>query len=56
MYKIINTAERIKKVFLKTLMIDNECFIRFKKLILDGPKYLVPLIDGTFIKFFSIKL
>ena len=27
-YKIINKAERIKNVFLKTLMIDNECFIK----------------------------
>ena len=43
-------VERIKSF--KRLMIDNECFIRFKKLILDGPKYLVPLIDGTFMKFF----
>ena len=53
-YIIMKNADRIRKVFLKTLMIDNECFIRFKKLILDGPKYLVPLIDGTFMKFFSI--
>ena len=27
-YKIINKAERIKKVFLKTLIIKSECFIR----------------------------
>ena len=27
-YKIINKAERFKKVFLKTLMIDNECLIK----------------------------
>ena len=45
--------QNVLKSFLKTLMIDNECFIRFKKLIFDGPKYLVPLIDGTFMKFFS---
>ena len=28
MYKIINKAERIKNVFLKTLIIERECFIR----------------------------
>ena len=27
-YKITNRAERIKNVFLKTLMIDKECFIK----------------------------
>ena len=27
-YKITNKAERIKKFFLKTLMIDSECFIK----------------------------
>tara|TARA_B100000674_G_scaffold457215_1_gene432489 strand:+ start:433 stop:774 length:342 start_codon:yes stop_codon:yes gene_type:complete len=53
-YKTMNKAERIKNVFLKTLIIDNECFIRLKKLIFDDPKYLVPLTDGTLIKFFSI--
>ena len=37
----------IKTVVLKTAIIDKECFIRLKKLILDGPKYLDPLIDGT---------
>ena len=28
MYKIINKAERIKKVFLKTLIIESECLIK----------------------------
>ena len=41
---IINKADRIKKVFLKTLIIESECFIRFIKLIFDGPKYRLPLI------------
>ena len=35
-----------KTFILKTLTIDNECIIKFLKLILDGPKYLVPLSDG----------
>ena len=33
-------------VDLKTAMIAKECFIKFIKLILEGPKYLVPLTDG----------
>ncbi len=35
-------------------MIESECFNKFKKLILDGPKYLGPLIEGETSKFFSI--
>jgi hypothetical protein len=31
-----------------------ECFNKLKKLILDGPKYLVPLIDGIDNKSFSV--
>ena len=54
MYKTINKAERIKTVFRKTLIIERECFNKLKKLIFDGPKYLVPLIEGMGIKFFSI--
>ena len=53
-YKTINKAERIKTVFLKTLIMDKECLIKFLKLILEGPKYLVPLIEGTEIISFSI--
>ena len=53
-YKIINKAERIKNVFLKTLIIDNEWLIKLKKLIFEGPKYLVALIDGIAIKLDSI--
>jgi hypothetical protein len=49
----MNNAERIKTVFLKTLIIDNECFSRFEKLILEGPKYLSPRMDGIDILFFS---
>ena len=43
---IINKAERIKTVFLKTLIIERECYNRLKKLIFEGPKYLGPLLDG----------
>ena len=49
----MNKAERIKTVFLKTLIIERECFNKLKKLILDGPKYLFPLVDGEVIKSFS---
>ena len=35
---------------LKTAIMDKECLIRLKKLILDGPKYLEPLIDGIEIR------
>ena len=41
-------------VFLKTLIIESECFNKLKKLIFDGPKYLVPLIEGTQNKSCSI--
>ena len=51
---MINKPERIKNVFLKTLMIESECFIKLKKLIFDGPKYLLPLVDGIGNKLFSI--
>ena len=50
---IINNAERINTVFLKTLIIERECFNKFLKLILEGPKYLSPLIEGIEILFFS---
>ena len=49
-YKTINNAERIKTVFLKTLTIDRECFIKSLNFILEGPKYLLPLLDGIEIK------
>ena len=39
---------------LKTAIIAKECFIKFKKLIFEGPKYLEPLIDGDLIKLFSV--
>ena len=52
-YIIMNKAERIKKVFLKTLIIDSECVIKLLKLIFEGPKYLVPLIEGIEIKLSS---
>ena len=34
-------------------MIERECFNRLKKLICDGPKYLLPLIDGEDMRSFS---
>ena len=34
-------------------MIDKECFNKLKKLIFDGPKYLVPLIEGIDNRSFS---
>ena len=52
----MKNADRIRKVFLKTLIIASECLIKFIKLIWDGTKYLVPLIDGIGIKLFSIFL
>ena len=55
-YIIINKAERIKTVFLKTLIIDRECFNKLEKLILEGPKYLEPLMEGIDIRSFSIFL
>ena len=33
--------------FLKIEIIEKECTKRFNKFILDGPKYLFPLNDGT---------
>ena len=37
-------------------MIERECFNKLKKLIFEGPKYLVPLIEGIDNKFFSVFL
>ena len=51
---MMNKAERIKTVFLKTLIIERECFNKLKKLIFEGPKYLAPLVEGTENKSFSI--
>ena len=34
-------------------MIERECFNKLKKLIFDGPKYLVPLTEGIDNKSFS---
>ena len=33
---------------------DKERIIKLKKLILEGPKYLEPLIDGDLIKLISV--
>ena len=40
-----NNIDLIKTFVLKTLIIESECIIKFLKLILEGPKYLVPLSD-----------
>ena len=39
---------------LNTAIIAKEWFIKFKKLIFEGPKYLEPLIDGELIKLISV--
>ena len=52
---IIIKVDLKKTVYLKTAIIDNECITRLKKDILEGPKYLKPLIDSTsfkLVKFF----
>ena len=44
-----------KTVYLKTAMIEKECMTRFRRDILEGPKYLRPLIESVsfrFVKFF----
>ena len=54
---IIIKVDLKKTVFLKTAIIENECIARLKKDILEGPKYLRPLIESTsfkFVKFFFI--
>ena len=42
----ITTADLKKTIFLKTAIIENECKINFNNDILDGPKYLFPLIQS----------
>ena len=39
-------------VYLNTAIIENECMRSLNKDILDGPKYLNPLIDSISLKFF----
>ena len=39
-------------VYLNTAIIENECMRSLNKDILDGPKYLKPLIDSISFKFF----
>ena len=53
-YTAKKTIDLINKVFLKTAIIERECFKRLTKLIFDGPKYLDPLVDGTDILSFAI--
>ena len=52
---IIIKVDLKKTVYLKTAIIENECIVRLKKDIFEGPKYLRPLIESTsfkFVKFF----
>ena len=49
-----NITKLINTLNLKTDIIDKECIIRFLKLILDGPKYLSPLSEGTVVLSFAI--
>mgnify|MGYP001220841492 CR=1 FL=1 len=58
-YKTINKAERIKTVFLKTLIMDKECLIKFLKLILENVRYLGTILgkvirDQEGEKFFKL--
>ena len=39
-------ADLKKTAFLKTLIIENECSIKLIKDILEGPKYLRPLLES----------
>ena len=40
-----------KTVYLKTAIIESECIAKLKKDILEGPKYLTPLIESTSLSF-----
>ena len=54
---IIIKVDLKKTVYLKTPIIENECMARLKRDILEGPKYLRPLIESIsfrFVKFFFI--
>ena len=53
-YVIKNNIDLISKVVLKTAMIERECFNKLIKFILDGPKYLLPLVDGIDVLFFIV--
>ena len=44
---MIKNVDLKKTVYLKTAIIENECIIRLKRDIFDGPKYLRPLIDSV---------
>ena len=53
-YTARKIIDLINKVVLKTAIIERECFKRLTKLILDGPKYLDPLIDETDLRTFAV--
>ena len=44
--KIKNKTDRTATVYLKTAIIEKEWIKRLKKFILEGPKYLLPLVEG----------
>ena len=49
-----NNIDLIKTLILNTAIIAKEWIMRFLKLILDGPKYLMPLSEGIPILIFAI--
>ena len=53
---IIIKVDLKKTVYLKTAIIENECIARLKNDIVDGPKYLRPLIESTSFKLFKFFL
>ena len=52
-YIVKNKKERKKTFFKKTPIIDKEWISKFGKLIFEGPKYLLPLTEGTEFFIFS---
>tara|TARA_B100001250_G_C19607642_1_gene703493 strand:- start:8 stop:247 length:240 start_codon:yes stop_codon:yes gene_type:complete len=50
---IIIKVDLKKTVYLKTAIIENECTIRLKRDIFEGPKYLNPLVDSVSLRFFK---
>ena len=50
---IIIKVDLKKTVYLKTAIIENECMIRLKRDIFEGPKYLKPLMESISFRFFK---
>ena len=47
---IIIIVDLKKTAYLKTAIIESECVARLKRDILEGPKYLSPLIESTSLR------